>query len=43
MEYEYTLYDFSSITQDERLLAYRVIFDTSTQKNLLELYLSRVV
>ena len=32
MEYEYTLYDFSSITQDERLLAYGVIFDTSTQK-----------
>ena len=32
MEYEYTLYNFSSITQDERLLAYGVIFDTSTQK-----------
>ena len=31
MEYEYTLCDFSSITQDQRLLSYGVIFNTSTQ------------
>jgi hypothetical protein len=37
MEYKYTLCDFSSITQDQRLLSYGVIFDHSTQK----IYLSR--